>query len=180
MPLGRHQRLQNLVARASLGKKSLGKMQDSRKRFPRDRVDLLPHGCLVLSKGKSFRCSATRRRPLHQRLRYATQAEVACDRFLLAYLSRFQAGDLLTERMKNLAGPAGMPRLDHPAALPMERITQEKAGRIPQIGALVRDDQPFAAILFSPYHLGKRPIRALLAIPPRHGAWAEALRMVGA
>jgi hypothetical protein len=44
---------------------------------------------MIGSKGQSFRFSATTRTALEERLRYTTQPEVAFDRFLFAYLSRF-------------------------------------------------------------------------------------------
>jgi PPOX class probable F420-dependent enzyme len=48
-----------------------------------------------------IRFATCSRGPLDQRLRYATQPEVALDRFLLAYLSRLQTGHLLAELMKD-------------------------------------------------------------------------------
>jgi hypothetical protein len=68
-----------------LSKQSLSKLQHSCHCFARDRVDLLTHGCLFIGKLKSLRFSATASRPLNDRLRYAAQAKVAFDRFLLAY-----------------------------------------------------------------------------------------------
>src|SRR5262249_7107144 len=127
---GWHQHFQNLIASASLSKQPLCELQYSRQSFARDRVDLLTHSCLFIGKFESLRFSATTSRPLNQGLRYATQAKVAFDRFLLAHLSRFKPGDLLAELVKDLGRPAKIPRLNHSHALPMRRIGQQKARRV--------------------------------------------------
>ena len=73
--------------------------------IPMESIELLADGLLMIrSKGKSFRFSATTRTALEEGLRYTTQPEVAFDRFLVAYLSRFQPNDLLAELMKDLNG----------------------------------------------------------------------------
>src|SRR6476646_551377 len=66
--------------------------------------------------------------PTERAFQISTQAEVAFDRFLLAYLSRLQAGHLLGNLMQDFRGPAIAPRLEHSATLPVGRIGQEKWG----------------------------------------------------
>lgn len=81
--------------------------------LPMESIELLADGLLrIRRKGKSFRFSATTRTALEERLRYTTQPEVAFDRFLLAYLSRFQPNHLLAELMKDLDWPAIAPHSD--------------------------------------------------------------------
>jgi hypothetical protein len=77
------------------------KLQQAVQDFPCDRSTPLAEGRLSFGKRKSVRFSAGSRRPLDQRLRYATQTKVALDRFLLAHLSRFQACHLLAELVKD-------------------------------------------------------------------------------
>ena len=89
--------------------------------IPLGSIELLANGLLMMgSKGKSFRFSATPRTALEEGLRHATQPEVAFDRFLFAYLSRFQPNDLLAELMKDLDRPAVAPYPAKPGALPVE------------------------------------------------------------
>src|SRR5512139_2822195 len=88
-----------------------------------DSIELLANGLLMMgSKGKSFRFSATTRTALEEGLRHATQPEVAFDRFLVAYLSRFQPNDLLAELMKALDRPAVAPPPANPGAFPGEGV----------------------------------------------------------
>src|SRR4029434_8480857 len=97
-------------------------------------------------------------------MRDAPQAKVAFDRFLLAHLSRLQATHLLAELMKDFRGPPITPGFDHAPTLPMQRIGEEKAGRIPEVFLFMHDDQPLAPIAFEAYHLRKRPKRLCLPI----------------
>src|SRR5512144_368966 len=91
--------------------------------IPLEGIELLADGLLMIrSKGTSFRFSATTRTALEEGLRYTTQPEVAFDRFLVAYLSRFQPNDLLAELMKDLNRPAVAPYPDNPGAFPVEGI----------------------------------------------------------
>ena len=65
-------------------------------------MKLLADGLLmVFNKAKSFRCSAPGRGALKQRLRDTTQAEVAFDRFLLAYLRGLQTHGLAIDAVKD-------------------------------------------------------------------------------
>jgi hypothetical protein len=90
---------------------------------PMEGIELLANGLLgIRRKGKSFRFSATARSALEEGRRDATQREVAFDRFLLAYLSRFQPNDLLAERMKDLDRPAIAPHPDEAGTVPVEGI----------------------------------------------------------
>src|SRR5262249_60071272 len=109
---------------------------------------------------------------LDQRLRYTTQAEVAFDRFLLAYLSRLQARHLLGKLMKDFRGPAITPGLQHAATLPMQRIGEQKAGCITEFCILVDNAQAFAPIAFQTYDFGKGPklLGISIAAPDRDGA----------
>ena len=77
-------------------------LEETLQRLASDRADSLSDRALALCERKPFRCHPRGRRPLDQRLRYATQAEVAGHRFLLAYLRCFQPGHLLAELVKNL------------------------------------------------------------------------------
>src|SRR5262244_4405944 len=79
-------------------------------------------GNLSICERISFGCRLAGRRSLDDRLRYATQAKVAFDRFLLAYLRRLQARHLLAELMKDFRGPTITPSLDHAPTFPMQRI----------------------------------------------------------
>ena len=89
----------------TLHKESMDQLQQLPQGIPLEGIELLADGLLMIrSKGKSFRFSATTRTALEEGLRYATQPEVAFDRFLVAYLSRFQPNDLLAELMKDLNG----------------------------------------------------------------------------
>src|SRR5512139_32552 len=91
--------------------------------IPLEGIERLADGLLpIRSKGKSFRFSATTRTALEEGLRYATQPEVAFDRFLVAYLSRFQPNDLLAELMKALDRPAVAPPPANPGAFPGEGV----------------------------------------------------------
>ena len=72
-----------------------------------------------------------------ERLRDAPQTEVACDRFLLADLRRFQSGHLLGELMKALRSPPIAPSLNDTATLPMLRIGQQIATLLDFVAAHV-------------------------------------------
>ena len=101
----------------------MDQLQQLSQGVPIEGIELLANGLLVIrSKGKSFRFSAAARGSLEERLRYATQTEVAFDRFLLAYLSRFQPNHLLAELMKDLDRPAIAPHPDDAGTLPVEGI----------------------------------------------------------
>ena len=68
-------------------------------------IEFLANGLLLIgSKGESFRFSATARGALEEGRRYATQPEVAFDRFRVADLSRFQPHDGFAELLKALNG----------------------------------------------------------------------------
>src|SRR4029453_6077332 len=109
---------------------------------------------------------------LDQRLRYTTQAEVAFDRFLLAYLSRLQAGHLLGNLMKAFRGPPITPGLQHAATLPMQRIGEQKTGCITEVCLLVDNDQAFSPVAFQAYDFGKGPklLGVSIAAPDRDRA----------
>src|SRR5262245_33638158 len=115
--------------------------------FPADHPAFLPEGDTPLGERISLRFRRHRRGPLDERLRYATQPEVAYDRFLLAYLSRFHATHLLVKLMKDLRSPPIAPRFENARALPMLRISQEESRPILPILLFVNDYQPFLAIL---------------------------------
>src|SRR5215813_4454784 len=89
--------------------------------------------------------------------------EVACDRLLVAYLSRFQARPLFAELVKEFGCPAKTPRLEDPATLPVQRISHQKPRGISQVLPLLDYDQPCTTIAFEPDTFGKRPKR--LALP---------------
>jgi hypothetical protein len=76
--------------------------QHGTQHFPADRSALLAKGDPSFGKLVSLRFRRHRRRALDEGLRYTTQTEVACDRFLLAYLSRFHATHLRVKLMKDL------------------------------------------------------------------------------
>src|SRR5262249_31615209 len=119
----------------------------------------------------------SRRCALKQRLRYATQAEVACDRFLLAHLSRLQPRHLLAELMKDLRGPTITPGLNHTATFPNLRIGEEKTGRIGQLGVLMGKNRPFTPIALQPHHLRKGQILLGITVAPPSLSRAEPLRV---
>ena|SRR5712691_13463011 len=75
-------------------------------------------------------CSFPPRDPcrLEERLRYATQAAVALDYFLLAHLSRLPARALRAELMQDCRGPTSTPGLEHAPPGSMERLRQEPVG----------------------------------------------------
>src|SRR5512134_2254431 len=109
--------------RLTLTEESLHQLKQLSEGLPRQGIEFLTDGLLVVpSKSKSLRFFAPGRGLLKQRLRYATQAKVAFDRFLLAYLSRFQPDDLFTTLMKDFHRPAIAPDPNHPAAFPVQRI----------------------------------------------------------
>src|SRR5262245_54530766 len=97
----------------ALGEQLLDELQQTLQRLPSYRMNLLSDGCGSLCERKPFRYRPRSRCLLEQRLGYATQAEVALDRFLLAHLSRLQTTHLLAELMKDFRGPPITPRLDH-------------------------------------------------------------------
>src|SRR5262244_4655521 len=96
-------------------------------------------GNLSICERISFGCRLAGRRSLDDRLRYATQAKVACDRFLLAYLSRLQARHLFAELMKDLRCPAIAPGLNHSSTFPMQGIRHQESRCISQVLLLVDD-----------------------------------------
>jgi hypothetical protein len=99
---GEHQDLQNLRTRATLRKKLLDELKKAMQRVASSRAHPRSDRGFALCARKPFRCRPRSRDPLEERLRYATQAEVPCDHFLLAHLSRLQPGRLLAELMKDL------------------------------------------------------------------------------
>jgi len=68
--------------------------------FASNRPAALPKGARPFGKRELLRGRRNGRSALEQRLREATEAEVAVDRLLLAYLSRFQARPLFAELVK--------------------------------------------------------------------------------
>lgn len=103
-------------------------------------VEPLSYSLLFIRKRKSFQFLALTSRLPQQGLRYAIQAEVAFDRFLIAYLSRLEACDLLAKLMKDLASPTVTPGLNHSCTFPMPGIGEEKAGSVTQIRLLMHND----------------------------------------
>src|SRR5215468_9792802 len=103
---------------------------------------------------------------------------MACTRFLLASLSRFQARDLFAELMNDFRGPTITPRFDHARAFPVQRLRQHKAGRITQVWLLVHHHQTLTPGAFEPHDFGKDPVWLALPIAtaPRH--WAETCGML--
>src|SRR5215813_10183839 len=142
------------------------------------RATSLSVGNLSVCERISFRCRLAGRRSLDDRLRYATQAKVAVDRFLLAYLSGLQSCHLLAELMKDFRGPTIAPGLDHSPAFPMQGIGHEKTRCIRQVLLLVHNDQPFAPIALQPDGLRKRPVWLLLTIATLCTDGTKALRVL--
>src|SRR5215470_12599287 len=103
---------------------------------------------------------------------------MASNRFLLAYLSRFQARDLFAELMKDFRGPTITPRFDYARAFPVQRIRQQKAGRIPQVFLLMHNHQPLTPVAFEPHDFGKDPVLLALPIATAHRHWAETFGML--
>jgi hypothetical protein len=84
-----------------LRKKLLDELKQVMQRVASYRAHSQSDSGFTLCEHKPFRCRPRSRDPLEERLRYATQAEVPCDHFLLAHLSRLQPGRLLAELMKD-------------------------------------------------------------------------------
>jgi hypothetical protein len=83
---------------------------------------------------------------------------VACDRFLRAPLSRFQARALLAERLHDFRGPALPPGLQDPATFPRLGLREEKTGGIGALGVLMPHDQPLTPIALQPHDFCKGPL----------------------
>ena len=62
---------------------------------------------------------------VQQRLRQATSADVAFDRFLVAQLSRFKPGHLLAKLMKDFHRPTIGPGANNPTTLPVQGIGEQ-------------------------------------------------------
>src|SRR6516162_6186699 len=139
------------------------------------RADPLSDSNVALRERKPFRFRTGSRRPLDERLRYATQTEVACDRFLLAHLSGLQSGHLFGELMKDFCGPAITPGLKNATTLPMQRVGQQKAGRITSSGRFMLHDLTLPAVAFEPDDFGKDPVVLALDIATPHRHRAETL-----
>jgi hypothetical protein len=90
---------------------------------------------------------------------------VAFDRFLIAYLSRFQPRSLFAELMKHFGCPAKTPRLNDPSTLPMQRIGHQKARGIGEIRSLMDHREAFTPIALEPDTLGESPELFLLPVP---------------
>src|SRR5262249_24467587 len=110
----------------------------------------------------------------------ATQSEVAFDRFLLAYLSRFKPGHLFAELVKDFGWPAIIPRLDHSPALPMQRVRQQKPRRITQVRSLMYNHQSLASISLQTHDFREHPILPLAPLTAFDLERTETLRMIGA
>ena len=160
--------------RQQLGDKLQQPVQD----FPCDRSTPLAEGRLSFGKRKSFRFRAASRSPLDQRLRYTTEAEMAIDRLLSAYLSRLQAGHWLAELVKDFRGPAITPGLNDAATLPVERVRQEKTGRIPHVSWLMDDHQMLPPLAFQADDFRKRPHLLRVSIPTADAHGPKTVRMV--
>jgi hypothetical protein len=91
-----------LVTRFAFSEIALTQGEHRPQHFPAYRTALLAKGDVPFGKRVSLRFRHHRRRALDKGLRDATQPEVACDRFLLAYLSRFHPAHLLIKLMKDL------------------------------------------------------------------------------
>src|SRR5262252_10049870 len=172
-----HQDPQNVLTALALGQQLRDQLEQTPQRVPSYRSNLLSDGDGALCERKPFRFRPRSRCLLEQRLRYATQPEVALDRFLLAHLSRLQATHLLAELMKDFRGPPITPGLDHTPTFPIQCVGEEKAGRIPEVLLFMHDDQPLAPIAFESYHLRKRPKRLCLPIATAHPQGTKTFRM---
>ena len=95
LPLHGHQHLEPLVTRFAFRERALTQGEHGPQHFPADRTALLAKGDMPFGKRVSLRFRHHRRRALDEGLRYATQPEMAGNRFLLAYLSRFNPTHLL-------------------------------------------------------------------------------------
>jgi len=91
-----------MVTRFAFRERALTEGEHGTQHVSTDRTAFLAEGDPPLSKLVSLRFRRHRRGTLDERLRYATQAEVAWDRFLLAYLSCFHATHLLVKLMNAL------------------------------------------------------------------------------
>jgi hypothetical protein len=112
-----------MLIRVSLGEEALYELQQLAQGIAGKGMKLLADGLLIIvNKGKSFRFFAPGRGALKQRLRYTTQAEVAFDRFLLAYLRCLQAHGLFAKLMKDLDRPAIAPHPNYPPSFPVQGI----------------------------------------------------------
>src|SRR5439155_5941631 len=98
---------------------------------------------------------------------HATQAEVACDRFLLAP-DDFKPHTCLALLMKDLGSESVTPGLNHAPAFPMQGIGEQKTRGIGQVLLFMHDHQALAPIPLQPHYLGESKEHLLLAIAAAH------------
>src|SRR5215813_1356675 len=167
-----HQHVQDVRTRVALSQQLLDELEEALERLTRYRPDLLPDSLFALCERKPFRCRSRGGGALEQRLRYATQTEMAGDRFLLAYLSRFQPCHLLPELVKDFRGPTITPGLQHATTLPMVRVGQQKLRGITQGGRVMDHDQTLTSVAFEAHYFRKDPelLALTIATPYRHRA----------
>ena len=103
--------------------------------------------------------------------------EVACDRLLSTYLSRFRARPLFAELVKHLGCPTKTPRFAASSTLPMEYLGHEKSRRVGEIGLFMHDGDPFAPIALEPHGFGKGPKLFGHPVPTPHENGARTLQV---
>ena len=141
-------------------------------RLTRSRPDLLPASLFALGDRTPGRWRSRGGGALAQRLRYATQTALACDRFLLAALSRFQPCHLRPARGPQVRGAPLTPGLQHTTTRPLVRVGQPKLRGLTQGGRVMDHDETLTSVAFEAHHFRKDPVWLALpvAAPSRHRA----------
>jgi hypothetical protein len=156
----------------------LDQVQQGRHDLPASRAPLRSVGEFALRERLALRCRHTRRGTVHERLRHATQANVAGDRCRLAYRSRLHPGHLVAALVKALRGPAITPGLEHSPACPMQRLSHEKPRGVGPSRLRVRDHPPLAPLSLQPHGLGEHPTGLLLPMATMHPEGTQAFRVL--
>jgi hypothetical protein len=172
-----HEHRHHVRTAVAWGQALRNELAQTLQRVARYRPEPLSDGDVALCERTSFRCRPCSRCLLEHRRRYATQAEGALDRCRLAPLSRLPARPLLAERMQDVRGPPLTPDLDHAPPVPMQRLGEETAGRIPEVLLVMHDDPTLAPLAFASYPLREPPKRLGLPLATAPPPGTQPVRM---